>query len=98
MGATTFYTTVEGEPDAEAAFQLARREAQNEHRSRGYTGTIAEKDDYVILVVEEMTKQDAHLHAAELIDDDDDRVTDTWGPAGAIPIPDGWLFFGWASE
>lgn len=41
----------------------------------------------------------AAILADALIDMDDPRVRDKWGPAGCIAVGEGeWIFFGWASE
>lgn len=45
MGATIFDTVVHGET-ARIAFSAARSQAQYEHGHVGYTGTIAEKDNF----------------------------------------------------
>ena len=107
MGATTFETYRDG-TDVQAAFHDAVQDAAWEHGHGGYTGTIAEKSDYVIITDEPMDSADASRLAGDLLDRNDPRVADKWGPAGAIPVrqptspagkqdPDGWLFFGWAS-
>ncbi len=98
MGAYTFETLAEG-PTVEEAFRTAVADAQYEHGHGGYSGTIAEKDGYVLVADEPRTYEAAHALADELIDADDPRVSDKWGPAGAIPlVGGGWLFFGWASS
>jgi hypothetical protein len=108
MGANTFETYRDG-ADVHAAFRDAVEEAGWEYGHRGYTGTIAEKSEYVIIVPQAMSHDDATRLARDLIERNDPRVADKWGPAGAIPIrqattpagqsdPDGWLFFGWASS
>jgi hypothetical protein len=48
MGAATFETYRDG-ADVSAAFRNAVEEAGWEYGHGGYTGTIAEKDDYVII-------------------------------------------------
>lgn len=102
MGATTFNTTESGET-ASAAFQAAVSSAQWEHGHGGYTGSIAEKRDYVMIRTEPMDHDAAYQLAEQLLDADDSRIADQWGPAGCIPVDDpqhgkAWLFFGWASE
>jgi hypothetical protein len=108
VGASTFQTYRDG-TDVHAAFRDAVEQAGWEHGRGGYTGTIAEKTEFVIITRESMNYDDASRLAGDLLHGDDPRVADTWGPAGAIPVrqatspvgqhdPDGWLFFGWASS
>lgn len=108
VGANTFETYSDG-ADVHAAFRNAVDEAGWEHGRGGYTGTIAEKSDFVVITRESMSYDDAARLAGDLLDRNDPRVVDKWGPAGAIPVrqpvspaeqhdPDGWLFFGWASS
>lgn len=103
MGASTFFT-VESGTDAADAFRRARDHAEWQHGHGGYTGTIAEKDEYVV-IKDQATGLDAIALAEKLIEDDDKRITAKWGPAGAIKMddaqegrPERWLFFGWASS
>lgn len=99
MGATTFFTVSTGKTPAEA-FSKARGKARYEFGSEGYTGTIAEKEDYTI-VSAPLPMEEARALASKLIYDEDSRVNDKWGPAGVIRLSDvtnGFLFFGWASE
>jgi len=103
MGATTFVKTITTEKSAVEAFRDLRAAALYEHGHGGYTGTIAEKQEYIMITWTRMPVTEAAALANKLLDQDDDRVSDKWGPAGCIPIntPDnknGWLFFGWASE
>ncbi|MEV6932097.1 hypothetical protein AB0M46_47470 [Dactylosporangium sp. NPDC051485] len=84
MGATTFSTYADG-PDPSAAFNDARDAAAHEHGHR-YSGTIADKDGYIVVTRRLMDPDQAEHLAADLIDRDDPRIADKWGPAGAIPI------------
>lgn len=63
----------------------------------------------MIITRRSMSYDDAARLASDLLERNDERVADKWGPAGAIPVrqptspagqsgPDGWLFFGWASS
>jgi hypothetical protein len=96
MGAETFIDDVAGD-DLRAAFAAARDDAAYYHGHGGYTGTIAEKSD-VTLVDRAPTRADALDLARQLLADDDERVSDKWGPAGAIAYPGGFVLFGWASS
>lgn len=69
----------------------------------GSSGTIAEKDDFVIVAADPMTEADAEKLSSRLLDEHE-AISDKWGPAGAIALtPDSrgnsrWMFFGWANE
>lgn len=96
MGACEFFTT-EKAPDARKAFSAARERAQYDHGHSGYTGTIAEKHEFVLFSVPE--GQDPIAYANDLLDRNDSRVSDKWGPAGCVKLEEGkYLFFGWASS
>jgi hypothetical protein len=101
MGATTF-GTIGNLPDAKEAFDLVVNEARHKYGHGGYTGSIAEKQSFVIVDRTEHSRADAGDVAEQLIDMGDSRIDDKWGPAGAIRVKDrdidGWYFFGWASE
>jgi hypothetical protein len=111
MGADQFSTYQEG-ADVDTAFRAVVDEAHYEHGHRGYTGTIAEKDEYVIVHADPLPRVVAEAMAEAVLRTDDPRVNNKWGPAGAIPVradyPSGsddgnnavigWLFFGWASS
>lgn len=97
MGATDFITAAPGK-DAQEAFANARADAAYWHGHGGYSGTVYEKDSFVIISAKPMTQAEAHTMADQMIQDDDARISDKWGPAGAILLDTGeWLFFGWAS-
>jgi hypothetical protein len=94
MGACEFWNKVKS-TSASAAFREAVREAQYESGHGGYTGTIAEKRDFVMVPVP--AGQDplaySQTEAAMAV------VDDKWGPAGCIKVGEGeWVFFGWASS
>lgn len=98
MGANKFASVAKGK-DADEAFRKAVEQAEYEYGHRGYTGTIAEKDDYVLVTDKTLSPEEAAALADKLMDDDDERVNDKWGPAGAIAVDDGsYYFFGWASS
>jgi len=96
MGADTFFNHAKGKT-ANEAFKSIVEDAQYEHGHGGYTGTIAEKGSFVMINLPK--GQDAREYANKLIEDNDPRVDDKWGPAGCIKVKDGeFLFFGWASS
>jgi hypothetical protein len=96
MGADPFIVGARGE-DAKTAFNRAVENAAYEYGHGGYTGTIAEKDSFIEI---ELPKGlDPVAEADRLIDEDDERVADKWGPAGCFSLGDSrYLFFGWASS
>lgn len=96
MGAENFTQEAVG-ATAEEAFQAAKEQAWYDHGHAGYTGTIAEKDSFVM--IELPAGKDAYAYADELIEEGDARVNSKWGPAGCIALgQDKYLFFGWASS
>ncbi len=81
MGAQDFCTTAWGEtPDA--AFREARDHAGFEH-GHGYSGSLAEKQDFALLPRTFKTEQDAYAFIRQEIDQND-----KWGPALAVRLPD----------
>lgn len=86
------------------AFSKALTDAQHNYGHGGYTGTLAEKDEYVIIHSDPLPDAVGHAMADRLIMEGDERVDDKWGPAGAIRLTESedgeqrWLFFGWASS
>lgn len=96
MGGEVFFTKASGSSPRQA-FRSAVEDAAWEHGHGGYTGTIAEKHDFVMIEVPE--GKDPGRYADELINEGDPRVDDKWGPAGCIDLGKGlFLFFGWASS
>ncbi|MFI5783546.1 hypothetical protein [Nocardia sp. NPDC051570] len=100
------FITYSPNTDIAAAFDAAIDEAQHEYGHDGYTGTIAEKDSYVIIAADPVREPVAEALIEELFDARDPRIEDKVGPAGAIALADpddpaliaGWVFFGWASS
>ena len=96
MGADTFYQKAKGKT-AKAAFTNAQKAARHDHGHSGYTGTIAEKNEFVLIPLPAGANPEAE--ADRLISEDDSRVTDKWGPAGCFDLGNGeYYFFGWASS
>jgi len=101
MGAAVFYQEGRGK-SAKEAFQAARDDAAWERGHGGYTGSLAEKSEFVMIAVP--SGQDPEIFASDLIHDGDGRIVDKWGPAGCIDLGESdpvglrrYLFFGWAS-
>lgn len=96
MGAETFVSYARGKT-AKAAFKAAVEEAQYELGHGGYTGSIAEKDSFVMIDLPEGV--DPGDFADKLFTDGDPRIDDKWGPAGCFKLKDDeYMFFGWASS
>lgn len=102
MGATTFVVESRGTTAAHA-FSKAVSEAQYEYGHRGYTGTIAEKYEYIgFPLPEELWGKDTQEiitwcnRALSYRFNQEEtpeqvrigkRVEDKWGPAGCFPLP-----------
>jgi hypothetical protein len=85
MGANAFTTFASGR-DLSEAFESAVAQARFEHGHGGYSGTLAEKSSCVLISSTPRLLADALELANELIDNDDERIDDKWGPAGAIAV------------
>ncbi|MCX5206697.1 hypothetical protein OG897_35500 [Streptomyces sp. NBC_00237] len=101
MGSLDFTETGSG-PDLKTAFNSAVSEAAYENGHGGYTGSLAEKDEVTLIDSTVRTQPEAEQLVAQLLRDNDPRISDKWGPAGALEyMTDGdgrsWLFFGYAS-
>ena len=95
MGAEVFFVNMRGHT-ARDAFNEAVQQACYDHGHSGYSGTIAEKREFVVIPLPD--GKGAVPFANE-------RVDDKWGPAGCIEIVDEvepdrrrFMFFGWASS
>jgi len=118
MGACEFFIAEKGKAGQDT-FNRAVDEARYLNGHGGYTGTIAEKDSFVMIprlsrgcacALPEIgiaakpdsrspAKGNARAIPPALMDIDDARITDKWGPAGCFKIGEGeFLFFGWASS
>ena len=108
MGSSDFFDTACAKTAKEAFNQLVEG-ARYDYGHAGYTGTIAEKSNFIEIPLPPDT--DPEKYAEKLLDENDDRVDDKWGPAGCIEMkPDEtekkkygekikkFLFFGWASS
>jgi hypothetical protein len=109
MGAQEFSVDRTGKTMGEA-FRAAVDAAQWENGHGGYTGTIAEKHDFVRVEVPKGV--DVQTFVGWIEDDGDvpdeyrqeverarDIYSDKWGPAVGIEVKPGrFLFLGWASS
>jgi hypothetical protein len=107
VGADIFYTHIIVRDSVDQTFLRAVDQAKYEFGHGGYTGTLAEKDSYVV-IGDAAGPAEALTKAQQLLNDNDPRVDDKRGPAGIILYP--WtiassgeavrkaLIFGWASS
>jgi len=96
MGASEFGTRAKGKT-AREAFKAAQDQAFYDHGHAGYSGTIAEKNGFVIIAVPD--GHDPIEFACRLVDEDDPHISGKWGPAGCVKVAEGvFYFFGWASS
>lgn len=94
MGASSFITVANG-PTAQAAFATAVSDARCAHRATSYTGSVAEKRSFILLPTPDDI--DPSEYAARLLESDDPRVCNKWGPAACLRVgPGTFLFFGWS--
>ncbi len=100
MGAEYFDNSIPG-TDPNEAFNSAVEQAQYDHGHAGYTGTIAEKDGFVVKSKTPLSDDDLKAEIEATIADND-----KWGPAFALPMADkedktksaGWVFYCCASS
>lgn len=85
MGAE-FFTEKGMSRELGAAFTEAYNDARYEYGSRGYTGSLAEKHDAVIIDNQIRWEKDAYLFANSEEIHTHQIVNDKWGPAAAIPF------------
>lgn len=110
MPAETFILFARGK-GAASTFNNALKQALYEHGHRGYTGSLAEKDSFVEIKIakdflpdEKDVMKRAEAWAKKLLDEQDERIDDKWGPAGislveALPHEDKlFIIYGWASS
>ena len=96
MGTQEFIVYVSA-PTAKDAFRIAVEEARYEHGAGGYTGTIAEKSEFTLMA--NFGNGDPEALVDSLLEKEDQRVCDKWGPCGCVKISkDHYLFFGMASS
>lgn len=85
MGAEQFEEWVTPEIDVQKAFSQAVSDARYSYGNEGYTGSIAEKNQFVVLTKQVLSEEQAQAMVRDLMNKDDERIRDKWGPAGAIP-------------
>lgn len=112
MGSDDFRVPAAGRT-ARYAFEGARRQALYDHGHSGYSGTIAEKDEFILMTPPAGVDPTWDLIEAILGENYDKldgvaetyaremsgKVQDKWGPAGCMKTGvNQWAFFGWASS
>lgn len=109
MGAEAFCEFIPGS-DATVAFMEAVEQARYDYGHAGYTGTIGEKDSFVIYTppagvdsVEAVNAfEESYYGRPEWADAAFDaaaaQYNDKWAAAVAIKHNDGWYFLGYASS
>lgn len=102
MSAQDFENRVKGKT-ADEAFWFAVEEALYDYGHSGYTGTIAEKHEFVMIKPKDGETPEACIERLQQIDDDSDTdgnpYMDKWGPSGCIDLGGGeFVFFGCASS
>lgn len=98
MGAQSFIHTGKGDT-VQDAFASARDKAAWDYGHGGYTGSLAEKDSFVLIPIPSEWEGTPEQYVNHLFQQDDPRIEDKWGPAGAVEIaPKTWIFFGYASS
>jgi hypothetical protein len=77
MGAQEFIVEAEGS-NVQAAFKAAHEQATREHGHGGYTGSLAEKDSFVLIDTQHRTREEAIECGEKLLANDDPRCDDKW--------------------
>jgi hypothetical protein len=96
MGATSFGNVGVG-ANAQEAWERVVGEAREAYGNDPYSGTIATKRKFTLIPVH--AGIDPMAHARDLMNNDDPRIEDKWGPAGCVALGGNrWYFFGWAPE
>jgi hypothetical protein len=91
-----FYAVAHGATPDEA-FRTAVEVARNTFGTGGRTGSVLEKEGWVVVDTAPLPESEAIQITEDLLSDADPRFADTDSPAGAIPLTTGqWLFFGWS--
>lgn len=97
MGAALFVCSERGK-NAKEAFRNAKSAAFDEYGHGGYTGSIAEKDSFVRFEVPDGSNLTPDEFVEQLIDSNEPKIEDKYGPCGCIDCGNGlYLFFGYAS-
>lgn len=91
LGGEPFYGYVDGD-DLETAFRGAVDVAEYEH---GLDSAFAGKDTVVVIEDEPVSEASARTLAKSLVETNDTRIADSWGPFGAIAVGNAFTVTGW---
>jgi hypothetical protein len=95
MNLQPFIQLVAGESPSRA-FDIGTHEARLAFGTNGFTGTLADKGDFVIIRCPKHCEPKAY--AESLIDLADERIAEMWSPAGMIQQgPGAWWCFGFSA-
>jgi len=96
MGAQDFTVYAKGK-NAKEAFQNALEIAYDHYGKCGYTGSIAEKSSFrMVICPQDISPSD---FTYQLMNDENHWVGDKWGPAGCLYLgSNDYMFFGCASS
>lgn len=108
MGAVEFRASIVGYSDPKSAFSAARRQALWDHGHSGYTGTIAEKSDFMMFALPDgYTPSDYFAELYRLGWSDQGPLAwgaaaatynNKWGPAVCVEYEGAYHFGGMASD
>ena len=99
MGATDFVISIKKDSmTSQEAFAKLRKEAVERYGNRGYTGTIAEKLNFVeVKVKDEGMEGVMGIIRKEVDEYVEGGISDKFGPAGLIETETEYIFFGIAA-
>jgi hypothetical protein len=85
MGAEVFIIYVKG-VDVQVAFRSAVEQTEYDHGHADDTGTIAEKDECVVIDGAPLSEDEAEVLARTLIEARDSRIDNLAGPTGVLAL------------
>ena len=91
MGACEFFVTKRGQyKDAQEAFDEAVNDASYDHGHDGYSGTIAEKNDFQMIECPPRTNPQSFVY--NLLNNGEGKFwNDKWGPAACVEVKGSYL-------
>jgi hypothetical protein len=95
MNLQPFIQLVTGESPSRA-FDIGTHAARLAFGTNGFTGTLADKGDFVLIRCPK--HYEPRAYAESLIDSADERIAEMWSPAGLIEQgPGAWWCFGFSA-
>lgn len=85
MGASPFFICGFGD-DVDDAFSTVTARERRKHGQGGYSGTIADKHTVELIPDDEHKGKQKMKFARDLVSENDERIAEKRGPAGAIDI------------